>query len=84
MKTALWGFLFGLLMLFFGLFIGLQVSPSIANIMLLPMILLSKLTGIVFGKASGLQQILFVLFQGAFWSLLFFAVNRLRKSRQRK
>ena len=81
MKPALWGFLFGLLMPIFGLFVGLQISPTLANIMLFPMVLLSDLTGIVFGKASGLQRILFIFFSGATWSLVFFALSRLRKFR---
>ena len=81
MKPALWGFPFGLLMPIFGLFVGLQISPTLANIMLFPLVLLSDLTGIVFGKASGLQRILFILFSGATWSLVFFALSRLRKFR---
>lgn len=77
MKATFWGFLVGLLMPVFGLFIGLQVSPLLANIMLSPLVLLSELTGIVFGNASGLQQIMFVLFSGVSWALLFFVINRL-------
>ena len=83
MKATLFGFLVGLLMPVFGLFIGLQVSPTLANIMLFPLLFLSDLTGIVFGNASGFQWLLFFLFSGVSWALLFFAVNRLIKSRQK-
>ena len=68
----------------FGVFIGLQVSPLLANIMLFPLLALSAATGIVFGNASGLQQILFILFSGASWALLFFALHRLRTAWQGK
>jgi len=83
-KPALWGFLFGLLMPIFGLFVGLQISSLLANVMLFPLVVLSDLTGIVFGKASSLERILFILFSGVFWALLFLAVSRLRKLRRRK
>ena len=84
MKPALWGFFFGLLIPIFGLFVGLQFSALLANLMLFPLVVLSDLTGIVFGKASSLERILFVLISGVFWALLFFAVSRLSKFRRRK
>ncbi len=79
MKIALWGFLAGILLPVFGLFIGLQVSPLLANIMLFPLLFLSEVTGIVFGNASGIQRLFFVLFSGVSWAALFFVVSRLKK-----
>ncbi len=54
-KLILCRFLFGLIAPFIGLFIGLQMSPWLANILMFPFIIVSALTDIPIGMMSGVM-----------------------------
>ncbi len=67
-------FLFGLLAPFIGLFVGLQISPLLANVLMFPFIIVSALTGTPtgtpIGEMSGLLFTSLVLISGVAWAVL--------------
>lgn len=78
-KTALLiGAAFGLLAPFIGMFVGLQISPVVANILMWPILGLAFLLGTPFGGWSG-GMILFALAVSvAMWALVFVVVSSVR------
>lgn len=79
MKAAIWGFIVGLLLPLAALPIGLQFSPALANLMILPVILVSKFGGLVpFGYMGAWQKILLLLSSAVFWAAVFWAISRVK------
>ena len=79
LKSIMLGFAFGLLVLPIGLFIGLQVFPPLANLLLFPGLIFSHLSGIIFGYATSIQVVYFFIANGVGWAAVFFAVSRGRQ-----
>lgn len=77
LKPALYGFAFGVFAPVAGLFIGLQVSPLLANILMFPIIAVSALTGTPLGEMSGLMIALMIGLSGVVWALVFWGVSAL-------
>lgn len=77
-KPLLYGFAFGVVAPIVGLFIGLQVSPWLANVLMFPIIAVSALTGTPLGDMSGLFQAAMVLLSGVVWAALFWLISMLR------
>lgn len=84
MKAIVLGLLFGLLCPIIGLFIGLQVSPTLANILMLPVLLVSTIADVPFGMMGTGLRVISWLFSGFFWAAVFHAIapilQRLRNS----
>ena len=82
-KALIWGGVFGLAAPFIGLFVGLQVSATVANVLMFPVLILSEVLNAPFGMWSpGL------MFTGLFvsivvWALVFAAVSALVKQIQK-
>lgn len=69
-KPLIYKFLFGLIAPFIGLFVGLQVSPLLANILMFPIIAVSAATDTPIGEMPGLLWVGMVLLSGVVWSAL--------------
>jgi hypothetical protein len=80
-KALLWGALFGLIAPFVGLVVGLQVSPTIANIVMFPIIALAAVLKSPFGMWSTELKIGGLVLSIVVWALLFAAVSRLLRRR---
>ena len=80
MRVLIVGFLVGLALPVLGLFIGLQVSPALANLLLWPVHLLSSITGVIPGDSTVTEKVLFLLFSGLCWALVFHVLSTLRTS----
>ncbi|MEM7114699.1 MAG: hypothetical protein AAF614_19845 [Chloroflexota bacterium] len=76
-KSAIFGFVFGLIAPFIGLFFGLQVSVFLGNLLMLPFQAFFALTGIPFGEMSGLVVLLLTLVSGVLWAAIFYVIARL-------
>ena len=69
-KPLVYKFAFGLIAPFIGLFVGLQVSPLLANILMFPIIAVSAVTDVPIGEMSGLLWAGMVLLSGVVWATL--------------
>ncbi|QUS57735.1 hypothetical protein [Pseudovibrio brasiliensis] len=76
------GALFGIIVVPLGFFVGLQVSPGLANILLLPFIVVSWSSGIPLGDMSVLLLVWSTVLSVAFWAAVFgligFGIKKLR------
>ncbi|MES0868414.1 hypothetical protein [Pseudovibrio sp. SCP19] len=76
------GALFGIIAVPLGFFVGLQVSPVLANILLLPFIIVSWSSGIPLGDMSALLLVWSTVLSVAFWATVFglvgFGIKKLR------
>ncbi|MFS8181321.1 hypothetical protein ACMG4P_07115 [Pseudovibrio denitrificans] len=76
------GALFGIIVVPLGFFVGLQVSPVLANILLLPFIAVSWSSGIPLGDMSVLLLVWSTVLSVAFWATVFglvgFGIKKLR------
>ncbi|KZL23583.1 hypothetical protein [Pseudovibrio sp. Ad37] len=76
----IFGAAFGLIAVPLGFFIGLQVSPILANILLFPFITASWLLDVPLGEMSGLLRICLTVLSSIIWAGLFgFAGSLLKK-----
>ena len=76
-KSAIFGFIFGLIAPFIGLFLGLQVSVFLGNLLTLPFQAFFTLTGVPFGEMPGVIILLLTLISGILWAAIFYAIARL-------
>ncbi len=65
------GFLFGLLAPLLGLFIGLQLSPLLANILMFPIIMVSVAVDVPLGEMSGWLWAALMILSGFVWAAVF-------------
>lgn len=82
-KALLWGGVFGLVAPFIGMFIGLQVSPMVANVLMFPVIGMSAMLQRPFGMWSPALMLTAVALSIIVWALVFLAISlffkRIRK-----
>lgn len=76
-KALIWGGIFGLLAPFIGIFLGLQVSTTLGNILAFPVIGLSYATGVPFGMWHWSMLLLAVALSVVLWALIFALVAKL-------
>ena len=82
-KALLWGGVFGLVAPFVGVFVGLQVSPMVANVLMFPVLAMSVMLGSPFGMWSPALMLVALVLSVIVWALVFAAVDMLVK-RMRK
>ena len=75
----MWGGVFGLVAPFIGMFIGLQVSPMVANILMFPVIAMSAALNSRFGMWSPALMLAALVLSVIVWALVFVAVDMLLK-----
>lgn len=80
-RVLLWGGVFGLIAPFVGLFVGLQISPVVANVLMFPIIGLSYVLGTPFGMWDSSLMILGIALSIVMWALVFGIVAKLLKQR---
>ncbi|MBI2612819.1 hypothetical protein HYW59_03380 [Candidatus Kaiserbacteria bacterium] len=80
-KALMWGGVFGLVAPFVGLFIGLQVSPVVANVLMFPIIGLAYVVGQPFGMWNPMLMLLGLALSVAAWALVFSIVAKFLKRR---
>jgi hypothetical protein len=76
-KALVWGAMFGLIAPVVGLFVGLQISPIVANVLMFPIIGLSAVLGTPFGMWSPSLMLASVILSIAAWALAFALVGKL-------
>jgi phosphotransferase system glucose/maltose/N-acetylglucosamine-specific IIC component len=69
-KPLLYKFLIGLILPFLGLFVGLQVSPWLANILMFPIIAVSALMDLPLGEMPSWMWVGMLLLSGIVWAAL--------------
>ncbi|MGI9273819.1 MAG: hypothetical protein ACR2PT_03035 [Endozoicomonas sp.] len=79
-RVLIVGFMLGLVLPVVGLFIGLQVSPALARLLLWPVSLLSGVTGVIPGDSTTTEKVLFLFFSGLCWALVFYILNSVMES----
>lgn len=77
MKKMLAGFVFGLIAPVIGLFIGLQVSTAVGNLLTFPIIGVSILLDVPFGLMSTAVRLGAWLFSGIVWAVIFYVIGQL-------
>jgi len=84
LKSALYGFVFGLIAPVIGLFVGLQLSVAVANVLMWPVLLISLITNTPFGLMSVWLRLGAWIFSAIAWAAMFYLgsilVDYLRKS----
>jgi hypothetical protein len=74
-KALMWGAVFGFAAPFIGLFIGLQVSPTVANIFMFPILGLSAVLGSPFGMWSPMLMFLGLAVSIVVWAFVFVLIG---------
>jgi len=74
-KALLWGGVFGLVAPFVGVFVGLQVSPMVANVLMFPVLAMSVMLGSPFGMWSPALMLVALVLSVIVWALVFLAVK---------
>ncbi|KKW44602.1 MAG: hypothetical protein UY94_C0019G0012 [Parcubacteria group bacterium GW2011_GWA2_56_21] len=74
-KALLWGGVFGLVAPFVGMFVGLQVSPMVANVLMFPVLAMSVMLGSPFGMWSPALMLVALVLSVIVWALVFLAVK---------
>ena len=82
-KALMWGGVFGLVAPFVGMFVGLQVSPMVANVLMFPIIAMAAGLNSPFGMWSPALMLAALVLSVIVWALVFAAVDMLVK-RMRK
>ncbi len=77
-KALIWGGVSGLVAPVVGLFVGLQVSPMLANVLMFPIIGLAAVSGGSFGQNPSVFLVGIVL-SVVVWALVFGIVAKLLK-----
>ena len=70
-RAATAGFVFGLISPLVGIFLGLQVSPTLGTVFAFPLIAAGWLVGEPFGHLSTLARVATLLVSGFVWRALF-------------
>lgn len=78
-KYLILGGAFGIIAPFIGIFLGLQVSVALGNILAFPVIGLAYLTGHPFGMWHPLMMVLAIVLSVFVWALIFGFVAKLIK-----
>jgi len=78
-KALVWGGVFGLVAPFIGMFIGLQVSPVVANVLMFPIIAMAAGLNSPFGMWSPALMLAALVLSVIVWALVFVAVDMLLK-----
>jgi len=74
-----WGGVFGLVAPFVGMFVGLQVSPMVANVLMFPVIAMAAVLNSPFGMWSPALMLAALVLSVIAWALVFAAVGTLLK-----
>ncbi len=82
--AAIAGALFGFLILPLGFFIGLQVNPLLADLLLLPFIIGSWLTKTPLGEMGIILRFALALVSSSMWACIFALVALVFKKATRK
>lgn len=82
-KALIWGGVFGFAAPFIGIFIGLQVSPTIANVLMFPVLILSELLSSPFGAWSPGLMLAGLILSVVTWAVVFAVVGGLVKRIQK-
>ena len=77
LKAHIWGAVFGLFAPIVGLFIGLQISPIVADILMWPVLLLARIVGTPFGSWGWGLISTGLIVSILLWSMVFALVQRL-------
>ena len=83
-RTFALGTLFGLLVPYIGMFLGLQVSTKLGNIFAFPVILLVAITDKPFGTWNIWLFLTAALISIAFWTLIFAALDKALQKKKSK
>ena len=83
-KWLIWGSVFGLIAPYVGVFVGLQVSVVLGNILTFPLIILAALTDSVFGNWGLPFLLLATALSVVIWALIFGVVGLLLNQRSNK
>jgi hypothetical protein len=75
-KTYIFGILFGVLVPFIGIFVGLQISTTLGNILTFPVVAVSFITGTPFGMWNPTMWLLATVFSIAIWTAIFFIISK--------
>ena len=75
----MWGGVFGLVAPFVGMFVGLQVSPMVANVLMFPIIAMAAALNSPFGAWSPALMLAALVLSVIAWALVFAAVGTLLK-----
>ncbi|MGB0893748.1 MAG: hypothetical protein ACPGUD_05015 [Parashewanella sp.] len=76
MRYAVAGFILGIALPVFSLYIGLQFSSVLANILLFPTSAIGYLLGKPIGETTMVFRLGLLLFSGIFWSAIIVLVFR--------
>ena len=77
MRVAILGVLFGLLMPAVGIFVGLQVSTTLGNVLAFPVIAVVSITGVPFGMWSAWHILIAALLSICIWTVIFSLLDKL-------
>lgn len=75
MKVFSIGFCFGLLLPVLGLFVGLQISPNLADLMMFPVRQLTALANQPFGELPAMTRLVLWSCAGTVWGLIFLSLH---------
>lgn len=76
-KIFIIGAVFGVFASVFGLFVGLQLSPVLANILLFPLFIMGKILNQPLGNWSVFSRIIGLLFSMLMWGMVFVGVAKI-------
>lgn len=80
--AALAGFVFGVVVPFIGVFLGLQVAPLLGTIFAFPFIAAGWVMGEPFGHLSAALRFAALLISGLVWAAVFWTVARALRARR--
>jgi len=80
-RVYILGIIIGIITPISGLFVGLQVSPVLGNILTAPLILLSLITGDALGNLSGVMRIVGILISIVLWTAIFALIDKLMQKK---
>ncbi|MEM8976789.1 MAG: hypothetical protein AAGD43_32470 [Pseudomonadota bacterium] len=79
MRTVVVGAVFGLIAIWFGLFVGLQVNVVLGQLLVLPAAVVATLSGVPIMKMPLALWIIAIALQCLTWALIFHLLGRLAK-----
>ena len=75
MKSVIIGFIFGIILSVFALFVGLQVSSLLASVLLFPTSVMSTVFSQPYGDLPVSARVGLYIFSGVFWALTFWLIT---------
>ncbi len=75
MKSIIIGFIFGVILPIFAVFVGLQGPPSLANMLLFPTSVMSSIFDQPYGDLPKYIRVGLLVFSGVFWALIFWLIT---------